>query len=592
MECSLCCERFTNRIKCPLLLDCGHSFCKECCIRLQKANKSIICPHCRVATYRQPAQLPKNFAILTLLAPSQNLKCKFHPSYDVKFYCKRDSSFLCEKCVLRHNGHEMSHISSYKQTLSRATGAYESRFKTLKTQFQSMESAVDVLKKSLQEKAEIENNRIDQYFDELIDKINKKRAVLKGELIDYVLREEIKLAETKQEMEKLEPCLAKIRNELHQAKEGSCSSVRRLKKSLSQTLSTLDSTLSAKYNDLIKVKEGVSSIPVVLFSEYPDLDSLYKFLFLTYNSQAPAKPEIAIPEQSTCATTSQPELSLNLPEGPKAVFLGSESRLLVYHLGSNAWSMQTLGEKFEHRNYGACIALDEHELLMVGGGPSNQAFRYNGEKIIQAASMHQKRCWHSLVSLNGNIYALGGFDGTQRLSSCEVYQPLNDTWIQIPNMNSRRCIFAACAVAPLNIFVFGGCYNNNTLLNSIEMFNISDNTWKTTTIKLPMKLYGSGAVCNEEGELLLIGGRNYLHKPVGSVFKLDVKKGEWSLHSKMKKPRQVNNQVWNQNGKVLVFGGSDSFDAEEWNGRTWEALPSYEKFTRSALHNWSFAAFN
>lgn len=52
--------------------------------------------------------------------------------------------------------------------------------------------------------------------------------------------------------------------------------------------------------------------------------------------------------------------------------------------------------------------------------------------------MHTHRCYVSVAELNGFIYALGGFDGTHRLNTCERYDPTTNQWTLIPNMNVLR----------------------------------------------------------------------------------------------------------------------------------------------------------
>ncbi len=52
--------------------------------------------------------------------------------------------------------------------------------------------------------------------------------------------------------------------------------------------------------------------------------------------------------------------------------------------------------------------------------------------------MHTMRSYVSVSELNGLIYAMGGFDGTHRLNSCERYDPSTNQWTVIPSMNVQR----------------------------------------------------------------------------------------------------------------------------------------------------------
>lgn len=53
------------------------------------------------------------------------------------------------------------------------------------------------------------------------------------------------------------------------------------------------------------------------------------------------------------------------------------------------------------------------------------------------------RCYVSVALLNGIIFAMGGFDGHQRLLSAEKYNFERNQWTMVASMNSQRS--DACA---------------------------------------------------------------------------------------------------------------------------------------------------
>lgn len=67
-ECSICCERFDDQMRCPRLLSCGHSFCSKCLEKLLN-EKAINCPTCRnaMSVPSGVVGLPKNFSLLNIL---------------------------------------------------------------------------------------------------------------------------------------------------------------------------------------------------------------------------------------------------------------------------------------------------------------------------------------------------------------------------------------------------------------------------------------------------------------------------------------------------------------------------------------------
>ena len=66
--------------------------------------------------------------------------------------------------------------------------------------------------------------------------------------------------------------------------------------------------------------------------------------------------------------------------------------------------------------------------------------RYNPstDQWIAVASMMTPRAWPAAGVLNNKIVVLGGFDGANRLSSVEIYDPEEDRWKHVCHMNIRR----------------------------------------------------------------------------------------------------------------------------------------------------------
>lgn len=60
--------------------------------------------------------------------------------------------------------------------------------------------------------------------------------------------------------------------------------------------------------------------------------------------------------------------------------------------------------------------------------------------------MHCRRCYVSVAVLDGIIYALGGYDGLNRLNSAERYDPKTNQWTMIPPMKTQRSDAHACAL--------------------------------------------------------------------------------------------------------------------------------------------------
>ena len=65
----------------------------------------------------------------------------------------------------------------------------------------------------------------------------------------------------------------------------------------------------------------------------------------------------------------------------------------------------------------------------------------------QLASMASPRYAHVCVSLEGKLYAVGGFgDAGQMLDTAEVYDPQADGWQPLANMSTARYRLGLAAV--------------------------------------------------------------------------------------------------------------------------------------------------
>lgn len=89
--------------------------------------------------------------------------------------------------------------------------------------------------------------------------------------------------------------------------------------------------------------------------------------------------------------------------------------------------------------------------------------------------MHDRRCYVAVTVLNGLIYALGGFDGTIRQNTAELYNPEDNQWSRIAPMHYQRSDGDACCFNG-KVYAFGG-FNGQECLNSVECYSPEKNEW-------------------------------------------------------------------------------------------------------------------
>lgn len=95
----------------------------------------------------------------------------------------------------------------------------------------------------------------------------------------------------------------------------------------------------------------------------------------------------------------------------------------------------------------------------------------------QCSSMEARRSTLGVAVLNGCIYAVGGFDGSTGLSSAEVFDIRTQDWRMIATMSTRRSSVGVGVVGELLYAVGGYDGASRQCLSTVERYNSVTNTW-------------------------------------------------------------------------------------------------------------------
>lgn len=95
-ECAICIEPYFN----PVVLPCGHSFCKKC---IENQPNSRSCPTClNPLPYdflqRLPINYPLRDAVENYISQRSEKRCDTHAE-ELKLYCRSCTQFVCNTCV-------------------------------------------------------------------------------------------------------------------------------------------------------------------------------------------------------------------------------------------------------------------------------------------------------------------------------------------------------------------------------------------------------------------------------------------------------------------------------------------------------------
>uniref|UniRef100_A0A8D0BX51 Kelch like family member 23 n=2 Tax=Salvator merianae TaxID=96440 RepID=A0A8D0BX51_SALMN len=133
---------------------------------------------------------------------------------------------------------------------------------------------------------------------------------------------------------------------------------------------------------------------------------------------------------------------------------------------------------------------------------------YNCEtdKWTEGCPMLSARYYHCAVTLNGCIYALGGYRKGAPTEAAELYDPLQKKWIPIADMIKGVGNATACVLKEV-IYVTGGHYGyrGSCTYDKIQSYHSNTNAWTIMTTS-PSPEYGLCSVALEN-KLYLVGGQ-------------------------------------------------------------------------------------
>jgi N-acetylneuraminic acid mutarotase len=164
------------------------------------------------------------------------------------------------------------------------------------------------------------------------------------------------------------------------------------------------------------------------------------------------------------------------------------------------------------------------------------------------------------VSIDGNVYVVGGKDGHTCLKSAEVYDTSTGQWRALPDMSTARYGCAAVSIDG-NVYVVGGS-DGHTALKSAEMYETSTGQWRV----MPDMRVGRNecaALCLE-GSVYVVGGSEssevYTVDGLKSAEVYDTSTRHWRTLPEMTVGR-TRCAVLCLEGHVSVVGGSDDYSS-------------------------------
>jgi DNA-binding CsgD family transcriptional regulator len=157
------------------------------------------------------------------------------------------------------------------------------------------------------------------------------------------------------------------------------------------------------------------------------------------------------------------------------------------------------------------------------------------------------------VSLDGNIFLIGGRTEEGITGAVWRYDPDNDTWRPL---NAQPTPVTDVQAVALNgkIYVPGGETADGTISDRLEVYDPVQGSWATAaSLPAPRSAYGLTAL---EGRVYLFGGWDG-NEVRSEVFAYDPRSDTWTTQTPMPTARAYTGAVA-LDGKIYVIGGEDS----------------------------------
>ena len=135
-------------------------------------------------------------------------------------------------------------------------------------------------------------------------------------------------------------------------------------------------------------------------------------------------------------------------------------------------------------------------VLSVGGGSlfaihcECECYEPRTNKWFMIAPMSSRRARLGVSTAFGMVYAVGGFDGSQDLTSVEMYNPKSNKWTGSPPMGTKRSSLGVAVLHNL-LYAVGG-YDGASCLSSVERYDPLLQQWTSVA---PMTFRRLASMC-------------------------------------------------------------------------------------------------
>ncbi|XP_053169101.1 kelch-like protein 35 isoform X2 [Hemicordylus capensis] len=220
----------------------------------------------------------------------------------------------------------------------------------------------------------------------------------------------------------------------------------------------------------------------------------------------------------------------------------------MFHPETRQWKPLCSVPGYTKSEFAACTL--KNDVYISGGHINSSDVWMLSSKLnvwIKVAGLQKGRWRHKMASLQGKIYAVGGYDGFSRLSSVECYDAFSTTWAAVAPL--PEAVSSAAVVSFLNkIYVIGGAVDDSTNTDKVQCYNPKENQW-TLLPPAPFNQRCITAVTLDD-LIYVVGGL------LSSIFSYDPQKDTWCEVAALPGPLESCGVTVCED-KIYILGGRD-----------------------------------
>lgn len=275
-----------------------------------------------------------------------------------------------------------------------------------------------------------------------------------------------------------------------------------------------------------------------------------------------------------------------LPDGKALIVDGNTvntPRALIFDPNTKSL-VETAPPSQKRQGHSATVLKDGR--ILVSGGVDFSGTTVSSAEIFDPASfswsttantMNSARAYHESTLLrDGRVLVSGGYvsSGTPSIALCDIYNPHNNQWMAVGNLNTARHSHTAISLdigVSGKVLVIGGTSNDSlstTWLSSCELFDVSTLAW-STSISLNSTKYPNGvgrhAVALTYNKKVLISGGWNGTSNINTAAIFDPLKNIWSdSFSNLNTARSTHKMFILSDDSIFVTPGTSANTTENY----------------------------